>query len=149
MRRALASFLLALAVLPVAAGAERDAAVVEAVQRGDTPTLRDALAALAQAESLDAAAEVFAVAVTALPRNRAFRARFDAALAGEPAPTSRRVDYLFVCVPGWLYLSNPESGADPARPRAVLAALGCDTRLAQTDRDGTGGANGRGRGYAR
>ena len=141
MRRALASFLLAVAVLPVAAGPERDAAVVEAVQRGDTAALRDALAALAQAESLDAAAEAFAVAVMALPRNRAFRARFDAALAGATAPGGRGPYYLFVCVPGWLYLSNPESGADLARPRSVLAAFGYDTRLAQIDENGTVEAN--------
>jgi hypothetical protein len=39
-------------------------------------------------------------------------------------------------------LSNPESGADLARPRAVLAALGYDTRLAQIDENGTVEANG-------
>jgi len=143
MRRAvgLVCFVFAF-VLPLATAAG-EAAFAEALQRGDTPAMREALAALARASSLDAAAETFAAAVGALPRNQRFRARFDAALA-EPgrAPPAAAKRYLYVFVPGWLWQSHPESGADLARPRAVLGAMGLETRLVPLDENGTVEENG-------
>src|SRR5262245_38082273 len=106
-----------------------------AMERGDTTALREALAAVARTASTDEAALLFAAAVERLPRNRAFRARFDAALTGPLVPPAGQERYLFVFVPGWLYRTNPESGADFARPRRVLAAGGYAVRLAEIDED--------------
>jgi hypothetical protein len=117
-------------------------AAAAAVERGDTSALREALAALARASTLDDAAAFFADTVERLPRNRAFRARFDAALAGPLAPPAAQSRYLFVLVPGWLYRTNPESGADLARPRRVLAAHSYAVQLAEIDENGTVEANG-------
>jgi hypothetical protein len=133
-------------VFSLAAAAYGDPAVeaqaLAALERGDTPALREALAALGRAKSLDDAAALFADAVERLPRNRAFRARFDAALAGPLAPPAGQARYLFVFVPGWLYRTNTESGADFARPRRVLAAHGYAVQLADIDENGTVEANG-------
>jgi hypothetical protein len=141
VRRAIVSLLLAFA-LPAAAAGERDAALVAALERGDIPALRETLADIARSSSIDAAAKAFAAAVESLPRNREFRARFDAARAGNPAVPAAGAGYLFVFVPGWLYRANPGSGADLARPRAVLGALGLATHFAAIDENGTVEANG-------
>jgi hypothetical protein len=112
------------------------------MQRGDVPALRETLAAIARTSSIDDAAKAFVAAVESLPRNRAFRARFDASHAAGPAAPASGTDYLFVFVPGWLYRANPDSGADLARPRAVLGALGIATHFAAIDENGTVEANG-------
>jgi hypothetical protein len=140
MRRLAA--VLALALSAAAASADPEAQALAAIGRGDTPALREALADLARAKGLDEAAAVFADAVEQLPRNRAFRARFDAALAGPLGAPENRDRYLFVFVPGWLYRTNTESGADFARPRRVLGARGYAVRLAEIDENGTVEANG-------
>jgi hypothetical protein len=77
-----------------------------------------------------------------VPRNREFRTRFDAARADGPRARLAAADYLFVFVPGWLYRLNPASGADLARPRAVLDGIGVATRLVPLDENGTVEANG-------
>jgi hypothetical protein len=118
------------------------ARALAALERGDTAAFRDALAALGRSSGLDEAAAFFAEAVERLPRNRAFRARFDAALAGPLAAPANQDRYLFVFVPGWLYRTNPESGADFARPRRVLAARGYAVHFAEIDENGTVEANG-------
>jgi hypothetical protein len=140
MRRLAAALVLAL--LAAAASADPEAQALAAIERGDTPALREALAAIGREKSLDDAAALFANAVERLPRNRAFRARFDAALAGPLAAPANQDRYLFVFVPGWLYRTNTESGADFARPRGVLAARGYAVRLAEIDENGTVEANG-------
>ena len=140
-----AGVVVALAALACAAGEPPGReAVADALQREDVPALRHALAALAQAQSVDAAAETFAEAVASVPRNRRFRARFEAALAGgdAAATTAARSRYLFVLVPGWFYRSDPHTGADLAQPRAVLEGLGFATRLAALDENGAVEANG-------
>jgi hypothetical protein len=145
MRRAIThGALVALAAL-VGAAAEPigQATVVDALQRGDIPATREALAAIARESSIDDAAKAFAAAVESLPRNREFRARFDALRAdGEPVVPADAARYLFVFVPGWLYRANPDSGADLARPRAVLGAMGLATHLVPLDENGTVEANG-------
>jgi hypothetical protein len=140
MRRLAAALVLAL--LAAAASADPEAQALAAIERGDTPALREALADLARAKGLDEAAAVFADTVEQLPRNWAFRGRFEAALAGPLAVPANRDRYLFVFVPGWLYRTNPESGADFARPRRVLAARGYAVRLAEIEENGTVEANG-------
>ena len=142
MRRLAAALFAALFLAAASADPATEAQAVAALERGDTPAFRDALLALARASTLDDAAAFFADAVERLPRNRAFRARFDAAVAGPLAPPAGRERYLFVFVPGWLYRTNPESGADFAGPRRVLAARGYAVRLAELDENATVEANG-------
>jgi hypothetical protein len=142
MRRLAAALLAALLFTAASADPATKAQAVAALERGDTSAFRDALLALARASTLDDAAAFFTDAVERLPRNRAFRARFDAALAGPLAPPPEQARYLFVLVPGWLYRTNPESGADLARPRKVLAARGYAVRLAEIEENGTVEANG-------
>ncbi len=145
MRRALIFLLLGLAA-PLRAAAAQEASpaplIADALQRGDVARLREQLAAIARTSSIDAAAKAFAAAVESLPRNREFRVRFDAARAGGPQVPAAGAGYLFVFVPGWLYRANPDSGADLARPRAVLGALGLATHFAAIDENGTVEANG-------
>ena len=147
MRRVAAALLFVLhAVAATDGAAERQVAEAQAtaaIERGDTTSLREALAALARATTNDDAAAFFAAAIERLPRNRDFRTHFDAALAGEPAvPAGGSERYLFVFVPGWLYLTHPDSGADLARPRRVLGARGYAVRLAEIDENATVEANG-------
>jgi hypothetical protein len=142
MTRFAAALVLSLVAAASLADPAAEAQALAAMERGDTPALREALAAFGRAKTLDDAAALFADAVERLPRNRAFRARFDAALAGPLAPPADQARYLFVFVPGWLYLANPESGADFARPRRVLAARGYAVQLAEIDENGTVEANG-------
>jgi hypothetical protein len=139
--RLAAGTVLGLAALACAA-AEPATAVADAVRQGDVPALRERLAAISRASSIDAAARAFAAAMESLPRNREFRARFEAARASVAVAPASDAGYLFVFVPGWLYQSNPDSGADLARPRAVLGAMGLATRLVPLDENGTVEANG-------
>jgi hypothetical protein len=128
---------LATALLPVAAGGETPDAVEAALTNGDTAALRDALAALSRTASVDAAATAFAAAVDALPRNRDFRMRLEAAGAeASDGPHAAAARYLFLLVPGWRYRVNVETGADLRQPRAVLERLGFEARLVPLDENG-------------
>jgi hypothetical protein len=133
---------LVLAAAAAASSADPGTQALAAVERGDNAGLREALAALGRAKSPDDAVAFFADAIEQVPRNRAFRARFEAALAGRLAPPANQASYLLVFVPGWLYRTHPESGADFARPRRVLTARGYAVRLAEIDENGTVDANG-------
>jgi len=110
---------------------------------GRTETLpsRAELAGVADRYSPDVAALLFAEAVMADPRNRAFRARYRRALAcleaGRAPPSIEDPRLLVAFAPGWLYEhSGAATGADFARPRAWLEALGVDTHLIPTDENG-------------
>jgi hypothetical protein len=100
--------------------------------------LRRALGALARASSIDTAARVFADEIERVPRNRQFRVRFEANLA-EPAAMGKdsATRWLFVLVPGWLYRTDPGTGADLAPVRAVLGSLGLASLLVALDENGT------------
>jgi hypothetical protein len=137
MRLAVPSLLLALALPTLSAAGEHDAALAEAVRRGDVAAMRETLAAIARASSIDASAATFAAVVESLPRNRAFRAAFERALASPGAAIPGADRYLFVFVPGWLYWRQPESGADFARPRRAIGEFGFAHRLAEIDENGT------------
>jgi hypothetical protein len=115
-------------------------AVTGALDRADAPALREAFAALSNAGSVDAAAGAFAEAIEAIPRNREFRSRLDAPHRDLTAAQPR---YLFLLVPGWRYRVHAETGADLARPRAVLERLGFATQLVPLDENGTIEANAR------
>lgn len=128
------------ALASLAAAAEPPTSIAEALSRDDVPALREALAEVARTTSVDAAADAFVRAIEAVPRNRAFRALYESALAGTLTSRSGK-GYLFVLVPGWLYRTDPETGADLARVRSVLASLGLGTRLVPLDENGTIEAN--------
>jgi len=51
-------------------------------------------------------------------------------------------DYLIVFVPGWFYKSQPENGADFAKPRQVLTDAGVRTALLEIEENGTVEHNG-------
>lgn len=51
-------------------------------------------------------------------------------------------DYLIVFVPGWFYKSQPENGADFAKPRQVLGEAGVRTVLLEIEENGTVERNG-------
>lgn len=127
------------------AGARRqrawDAAIAavhhEVAQR--IPTRRE-LAAWSSAYSPDFAALVFARQVYAQaqrePLYRGFREELSALLAqrstgGAPA-AALEPDLLFLFVPGWLYQTQPATGADFARIRRLLARHGARVELVQS-----------------
>jgi hypothetical protein len=142
MLRCAALLVLALGLSPPATAAQPDP-VRDALARGDTAVLRAALATIARAESVDAAALALAAALQAQPRNRDFRARLDAAGAPAADLEATRARYLFLMVPGWRYRVNRETGADLARPRALLERLGFATVLVPLDENGAIDANAR------
>jgi hypothetical protein len=114
-----------------------------AIAEEDASALRSALAALAGATSVDAAAQAFVQAIEAVPRNHQFRARFEAALAHPETPTPKGTEahWLFILVPGWLYLADPETGADLSRVQSVLSSLGLASRRVPLEENGTIEAN--------
>ena len=118
-------------------------AVRLAIAKEDMSALRSALAALARATSVDAAADAFVQVIEAMPRNREFRARFEAALAHPETPAPERWEgyWLFVLVPGWLYVTDPETGADLSRVQSVLNSLGLASRRVPLEENGTIEAN--------
>lgn len=122
---------------------EIDRALAEADHRvgGGIPG-RDELQALTQQFSTDLAALYFATKVLAQPQNRHFRAIFRAEMekirSGTVAPLpvntpSSRVLY----VPGWLYRTDPGSGADMADSRRVTAGSGAEAILIEVPESGT------------
>jgi hypothetical protein len=50
---------------------------------------------------------------------------------------SDQQDYLIVFAPGWFYKSQPENGADFAKPRRVLTDVGMNTVLLEIEENGT------------
>lgn len=124
-----------------------DRALAEADRRagGGTPT-RDELQTLTQQFSADLAALYFAHKVLAQPQNRRFRAIFRAEVEKirsgtlSPLPANAppsRVLY----VPGWLYRTDPGSGADLADSRRVTAGSGAEAILIEVPESGTVEAN--------
>lgn len=108
--------------------------------------------------ALDQATRAFAAAVEAEPGNRAFAELYRGVLGalrpdGGAAHASdraaevdgidalRRATVLFV--PGFAWKSYPETGADFARQRALLARLGVENALLEIDENGRVDANAR------
>jgi hypothetical protein len=73
--------------------------------------------------------------------NRMFHQELSSARAGMSTgefrfhPNSR--NYVLLFVPGWVYKSKPESGADLAKPRRVITERGLENRLIQIAETGT------------
>lgn len=120
----------AAAWLACATGDSAENGFARAFERGDVAAMRVALAAHAQATGLDAAAELFSRTIDAVPRNRAFRMRYEQALAESGGAVRAPSRELFLLVPGWRYRTEPATGADLAQVRAVLERLGLEARLA-------------------
>jgi hypothetical protein len=121
MRRVIAHVLFGLAawgLLFAADAPPHGIAFERALERGDTAAMRAALAAHARATSLDDAAELFARTLGAVPRNAAFRARYEQALAAPTLPQRAASRELFVLVPGWWKGSRCRRGS----PRSTRTA---------------------------
>lgn len=131
------------------AGRRENAAVdalIEQAEHSVPPGLptRDILKQVAQAVSVDYAALVFARRVLEDPSNQRAQALYGDALArvesdasgghGASPPWS---EYVVLLVPGWVYRSDPGTGADLAKPRAVLTRLGVPNRLVEIPETGT------------
>src|SRR5262249_20214397 len=97
-------------------------------QRHDQARLRD----LARKVSLDFAALTFAREAGADESSGAVRRAFDrfvadgASTSGEELRGPGGFPYTVLFAPSWLYRSHPETGADLAQPRKLLARLGLD-----------------------
>lgn len=125
-----------------------DSAQARALVEGAPPP-RDALPApadsagwqmLAAATSLDSAALLLAATIAADPVNACWRERYAAelqALRAGRAPKLATEHVRILAVPGWMYRRNPETGADLARPRAVLARLGLTSELVPVIENGS------------
>jgi hypothetical protein len=103
---------------------------------------RDTLLEIARSASPDTATALFADRLLADTRNHALRLRFEEALAAvqrgdAPLPLAERQDVLILLAPGWLYVTQPETGADFARARRVLDAQGLRHELLRTHESGT------------
>jgi hypothetical protein len=103
---------------------------------------RDTLLEIAQAASPDTATAFFADALLADARNHALRLHFEQALdavqrGDAPLPAPLRQQVLILLAPGWLYVTQPETGADFARARRVLDAQGLRHELLRTHESGT------------
>jgi hypothetical protein len=111
----------------------------------EAPVVGEAPRPVAAASAVDEATLAFAAEIETLPRNREFSARIDAVRATGASGNAAdvRARYLFMMVPGWRYRVNVETGADLARPRAVLERLGFATALVPLDENGTVDANAR------
>lgn len=95
---------------------------------------------LATETSVDTAALLLGATIAANPVNACWRERYEAELAALRAgrwPDLATEDLLVLAVPGWMYRRNPETGADLARPRAVLAQLGVASELVATVENGS------------
>src|SRR5262245_5152672 len=112
-------------------------------QRHDQARLRD----LAREVSLDFAALTFAREAGADDTSRAVRRAFERFL-DDGATTSEAelrgpgaFPYTVLLAPSWLYRSHPETGADLAQPRRLIARLGIDGRLIETGESASVEAN--------
>ncbi len=103
---------------------------------------RETLLDLARTTSPDTATALFADALLVDARNHALRLSFEQELAAvqrgdAPLPAGLRQDVLILLVPGWLYVTQPETGADFARARRVFDAQGLRHELLRTHESGT------------
>lgn len=105
---------------------------------------REYFKSLAQRHSLDFAALILWQSLLRDPASRPVQdvfAREVSRLKNHPDlnndPILARPDYLIAFAPGWFYRSQPENGADFAKPRATLVQAGADTTLLEVDENGT------------
>ncbi len=111
------------------------------LQEGTVPT-REELAGIGRSYSSDVAALLFMETVAAQERNRLFQEQYAAAARsaarGHLSLPSAPPSLLVLFVPGWFYVENgSETGSDFLEPRRLFEAEGVDTRLVETDENGT------------
>ncbi len=106
---------------------------------------REILGNLSRETSVDFAALYFADRVLKIEDNRTFsaeltrnlsRLRVDLEIGGLRLHASID-DYMFLFVPGWVYKSETENGADFAAPRRILTQRGVANYLIEIDETGT------------
>ena len=108
-------------------------------ESGVNPSDREQLKDLSDAFSTDFATLVFVSALYSEPRNRRLQAAFHETVGSlEKSSMSEYANsgvqsYLIVFVPGYGYVRNPETGADFARQRALMADMGFKTTLIETN----------------
>jgi hypothetical protein len=111
---------------------------------GELPS-KALLQLLAQTHSMDFATLILWQSIVRNPSNRwpqkVFTEEFSRLKTNTGRDAARFLsaqhDYLIVFAPGWFYKSQPESGADFAKPRQVLTNVGARTRLLETEENGT------------
>jgi hypothetical protein len=110
-----------------------------------SPPSREFLKHLANAYSTDFAALYLARQLLENQANQsmqqAFQAEFVQLKNTIDSSTFRQQpklsSYVFLFVPGWVYKSQPETGADLAKPREVITKIGLENYLIQIDESGT------------
>lgn len=115
---------------------------IEAGMAGGLPS-REYFQSLAQRHSVDFAALILWQRLRRDPASRPAQEVFAREVSKlkhfsvpNGDPVSAKSDYLIVFAPGWFYRSQPENGADFAKPRAALAQAGADTTLLGIDENG-------------
>lgn len=113
-------------------GDPRFDATLAAIDRalGDRVPTTDELAQIARAHSTDLAALIAAERLHDRAQQEPLYRRFRRALHSGATPLPD--DILFLFVPGWLYRTDPTTGADFARFRKLLADHGARTALIET-----------------
>ncbi|HSG66252.1 MAG TPA: hypothetical protein VLD39_14675 [Gammaproteobacteria bacterium] len=122
-----------------------DSRIAAALAASPSPHDRVQLEVLTQALSTDAATMYFVSKLYEEPDNRRLQDTFQSfveELKTSPrdeivADLERFRDYQIVFVPGYAYRSNPANGADFRRQRELLAELGFDPILIETEELGT------------
>lgn len=118
-------------------GDPRFDAALAAIERGlgDRVPTTDELAQIARAHSTDLAALIAAERLHGRAQQDPLYRRFRRALHSGATPLAD--DILFLFVPGWLYRTDPTTGADFAQFRKLLADHGARTALIETGENAT------------
>lgn len=126
--------------------------MIERVERdtGNRMLSRSSLKSIAENHSTDFAALVLWQSLLRHSANRQAQSMFlqeYSRLKGNTPRTPARFtpnksDYLIVFAPGWLYKSQPENGADFAKPRQALIDAGVRATLLEIDENGAVEHNG-------
>jgi hypothetical protein len=118
---------------------------IDAVNQNSEAITREYLKQLSDTFSPDFATLLFAHRLLNDRANRELQQHYRRELAilqQQPSPAEmRQCSTLVVFVPGFNYRSRPNTGADFARPRAILDRIGIRNRLLDTEEHGTIEAN--------
>lgn len=127
-------------------------AMIETVEHniGNSVPTRSFLKSIAESHSTDFAALVLWQSLLRHSGNRQAQSMFlrefsqlkETAQKTPTRFTPKNPAYLIVFVPGWFYKSQPENGADFAKPRQALTEAGVRTALLEIDENGTVEHNG-------
>lgn len=125
---------------------------IEAIERevGNSVPSCSFLKFIAERHSTDFAALILWQSLLRYSENRQVQSMFlqefsqlkENAKQTPPRFSPSKADYLIVFVPGWFYKSQPENGADFAKPRQVLTDAGVRTALLEIGENGTVEHNG-------